>query len=342
VKYSSECKQKPAASCFTLCAECIRSFPNPVKLKNLHAHFRQKQGLPPFPPDSEGGLECRLCRNSCKMKEGEWGYCYVRCNTDGKLKNRAPAGYALLHTYYDPLPTNCCASWFCSGSREEGVSLAVFFYGCSFDCLYCQNFQHKMVEEADVMSEKELVKKSLEQGVRCVCFFGGSPEPQLPFALRVSKKIVEKSRGKVHICWEWNGSANPVLTRQAAELSRKSGGTVKFDLKAFNPNLHLALCGVDNQRTLNNFKMLSRMYSIPGLITATTLLVSYYVDGQEVEKIASFIASNNPQTPYSLLVFHPDFLLDDLPITPREQVFDCYDRALKYLQKVNIGNRQLL
>jgi len=192
-----------------------------------------------------------------------------------------------------------------------------------------------------MMSEDELIKRSLSSQVRCVCFFGGSPEPQLHFALRVSRRIVEESRGKVHICWEWNGSASPNLVRQAAELSRESGGTVKFDLKAFNKNLHLALCGVENQRTLDNFKMLARIYG-EELLTATTLLVPYYIDEQEVENIASFIAQNNPHIPYSLLVFHPDYLLDDLPVTPREQVFDCYDRAVKHLKRVNIGNRQLL
>jgi pyruvate formate lyase activating enzyme len=66
------------------------------------------------------------------------------------------------------------------------------------------------------------------------------------------------------------------------------------------------------------------------------------VDKQEVGKIASFISSLNPNIPYSLLVFHPDFFLEDLPVTPQEQVSECYDTARKYLKRVNIGNRQLL
>ena len=80
----------------------------------------------------------------------------------------------------------------------------------------------------------------------------------------------------------------------------------------------------------------------PDVITATTLLVPYYVDSGEVEAIARFISEINTSIHYSLLIFHPDFYLDDFPITPKEQVYKCYDTACRYLDNVNIGNRNLL
>ena len=80
----------------------------------------------------------------------------------------------------------------------------------------------------------------------------------------------------------------------------------------------------------------------PDVISATTLLVPYYVDKKEVEEIAKFISSINDEIPYSLLVFHPDYRLNDLPVTPRKQVFDCYEAAKKHLKNVNIGNLHLL
>jgi pyruvate formate lyase activating enzyme len=61
-----------------------------------------------------------------------------------------------------------------------------------------------------------------------------------------------------------------------------------------------------------------------------------------VENIAAFIASFNPEMPYSLLVFPPDFYMHNLPITAREQVFKCYEAAKRHLNNVNIGNEQLL
>jgi len=337
-----QCGLKPAAASLTLCVDCLRSYRDRNRIADLHAPVRKKFNLPVKPPESRGGTACHLCANNCIVGPGECGYCGIRQNTEGKLLSRAEEGSALVHTYLDPLPTNCCAAWFCRGSKEHGYNLAVFFYGCSFDCLYCQNSEHKLVENAPSLIEEELIERALDSRVRCICFFGGSPEPQFLFALRTAKKIINESNGKKHICWEWNGSGNPELVKKAVELSKNSGGTVKFDLKAFHKNVHYALCGADNSTTLKNFEMASDICLEADILTATTLLVPYYVDKQEVSSIASFISKINPQIPYSLLVFHPDFYLDDLPITPKEQVYECYDAARKYLERVYIGNRELL
>lgn len=343
-----QCNTNPAAACFTLCTDCLRAYPHPDNLVRLHARAREKYGLVSVPPDSDDGIPCALCANRCRMGEGERGYCGIRANQGGELKELVPAGSALAHAYLDRLPSNCCAAWFCQGSRdcqgsrEQGYNLAVFFYGCSFDCFYCQNAGHKFLDDAPRMTEGELVQKAMGRTVRCVCFFGGTPEPQMSFALRAAERIARESGGTRRICWEWNGTADPRLAVKAAELSKETGGTVKFDLKAFTPALHLALCGAGNQRTLANFRMLAGRYAGEELVTAVTLLVPWYVDAREVAGIASIIAEVDPAMPYSLLVFHPDFLMDDLPVTPREQVHACRDAARKHLSRVNIGNRQLL
>ena len=78
------------------------------------------------------------------------------------------------------------------------------------------------------------------------------------------------------------------------------------------------------------------------MLTATTLLVPGYVDTTEVEQIAEFIAGLNPEIPYSLLVFHPDFMMTDLPITPLKQTIECYNAAKKHLERVHVGNLHML
>jgi pyruvate formate lyase activating enzyme len=262
--------------------------------------------------------------------------------TAGTLRSRAESGKALAHMYLDPLPTNCCAAWFCSGSEEKGYNLAVFFYGCNFDCLFCQNASHKRLDDAPEVSAEEMVQAALDPQVRCVCFFGGSPEPQLSFALEVSKRIVEESGNSKHICFEWNGCGKPDLAVKAAELALQGGGTIKFDLKAYSRNVGRALCGVPIERSFENFSMLSDSFRTRNFLTATTLLVPFYLDGREVGGIAGFLNELNPEVPYSLLIFHPDFFLRDLPVTPKAQVVECYDAARQKLRRVNLGNNQLL
>jgi pyruvate formate lyase activating enzyme len=139
---------------------------------------------------------------------------------------------------------------------------------------------------------------------------------------------------------------HPALLRQAAELSLASGGCIKVDLKAHNEPLHLALCGVSNKRTLENFRLLAQYAErrpSPPLLVESTLLVPGYVDRQEVSAIAAFIASLNPAIPYALLGFKPQFTMRDLPPASRRHALECLETARgEGLRNVRVGNLHLL
>lgn len=346
------------------CIDCIRGRPEdslPLVME-AHGSIRAFYGLPPQPPRSSGGIPCNICANECIIGNGEKGFCGLRKNENGKLVSLSTADRGLLYYYDDPHVTNCCSAWFCPAGTGAGYpkfaqtpraevgykNLAVFFYGCNFDCLFCQNASHKELDRAPSVPSIELSRAvKNDDKYSCVCFFGGSPEPQLPFAVNASKRMREEDPRRIlRICFEWNGCGNEKLVRQAAELSLESGGNIKFDLKCFDETLSLALSGVANKRAYENFELIAREFyperkGLP-VLTATTLLVPGYVDELEVKRIAEFIASLNPEIPYSLLVFHPDFAMRDLPVTPKEQAFKCYRTAKKLLKNVNIGNLHLL
>ncbi len=96
----------------------------------------------------------------------------------------------------------------------------------------------------------------------------------------------------------------------------------------------------------NNFEMIAeefyeRRADLP-LLTATTLMIPHYVDAAEIKSIAKFISEINDEIPYSLLIFHPDHFMGDLPITPRKQVEECLSIAKKHLKNVHLGNTHLL
>lgn len=308
-------------------------------------------------------MPCTLCANECVIGKRDRGYCGLRANSDGAFTSAASTNESALYYYLDPQVTNCCAAWFCPAGTGAGYpryactrgpeigyyNLAIFFYGCNFDCLFCQNASHKRLEEAPRCTAETLVSTTLaNKRISCWCFFGGSPEPQLPFAVSASKIMLEsKPEDRVlRICFEWNGAGNRHLVDRAAELALKSGGNIKFDLKCYTETVSKALSGVSNRRSFENFERLFRKYGherpeMP-LLTATTLLVPGYVDDHEVERIAVSLADLGKEIPYSLLVFHPDFMMRDLPVTPYRQVQDCYRAAKKHLARVNIGNLSTL
>jgi len=139
---------------------------------------------------------------------------------------------------------------------------------------------------------------------------------------------------------------HPALLRQAAELSLNSGGCIKFDLKAWSQELHIALCGVSNKRTLENFRQLAQYVekrpTLPFLV-ASTLLIPGYIDGEEISRIAAFIASLGRDIPYALLAFHPRFMMNDLPPTSKRHAQKCLAEArAQGLKNVRLGNIHLL
>jgi pyruvate formate lyase activating enzyme len=162
-------------------------------------------------------------------------------------------------------------------------------------------------------------------------------------ALSASKLFAEK---QIHICWETNGMMNPKYLEKAMNYSLRTGGCIKFDLKAWDDELHIALTGISNKNILKNFQRAAeRSYerTEPPLVVASTLLVPGYIDVEQVRKIAHFIASHNPVIPYSLLGFAPQFYMNDMPFTSSRHAreAECAARDAG-LVNVHIGNKHLL
>jgi len=81
----------------------------------------------------------------------------------------------------------------------------------------------------------------------------------------------------------------------------------------------------------------------PPFLIASTLLVPGYIDNQEISGIAAFISSLNPDIPYALLAFHPQFMMRDLPPTSRWHAEECLAEAkAQGLSNVRLGNVHLL
>lgn len=110
--------------------------------------------------------------------------------------------------------------------------------------------------------------------------------------------------------------------------------------------VHVALTGVSNRRTLDNFARAGARHAerpeLP-LVIASTLLVPGYIDADQVSKIAGFIASINAEIPYSLLGFGPSFYMSDLACTSVRQAAEAEAAARAAgLANVRVGNRHLL
>lgn len=338
----------PVSTALGICGDCLRErFPAARShLEAVHAASRAQFDLPVVPPRHPAGIGCALCSNECVMGENERGYCGLRTVRTGRLVHLAGTPErGLLQWYRDPLPTNCVADWVCEGHVHRGYhNLAVFYASCTMNCLFCQNwrFRERLPTRSKTLSARELASAANSRTF-CVCYFGGDPASQMPHALAASRHLA--GRG-VRVCWETNGTMHPKLLDAAVQYSLDTGGCIKFDLKAFDEELHIALTGASNRRTLENFARAARRFDqrphLP-LVVASTLLVPGYVDADQVGKIARFVAALNPQIPYALLAFAPHFFMPDLPCTSVRQAEEAEAAARAAgLANVRIGNRHLL
>ena len=135
------------------CVDCIRDRPAEVMpyIRRIQDASRREFDLPIVPPRAPSGALCRICANECRIAPGQRGFCGLRTNRDGKLVHLAGTPRrGILHSYTDPLPTNCVAAWICGGREQHGYSnLAVFYGACTFNCLFCQNWQYRRMSPQD-------------------------------------------------------------------------------------------------------------------------------------------------------------------------------------------------
>lgn len=344
-----------------VCGPCIRRYPEKARpfIEAAHRTVRHAFNQGARPPKRDQGVTCRLCVHECTLAEGDVGYCGLRTVRNHRLVHLAGTpDRGLLHWYRDPLPTNCVAMWVCAGRHRRGKhNLAVFYGSCVLNCLFCQNWHYRDLlptrQELAAATAQEIpaslwgrtmsaeaLAATANAHTFCVCFFGGDPASQMPHALASARRLA--ARGVV-VCWETAGTEHPRLMDQAVELSLRTGGTVKFDLKAYNETLHQALAGTGNRRTLENFARAAgrfRERPEPPLVVASTLLVPGYVDAEEVHAIARFIASCDPRIPYALLAFVPNFFMPDLPPTSARHAAEALQAARDAgLTNVRVGNR---
>jgi len=330
-------QKKELSKSLNICVDCIRdNFDQALPfIQKAHRKTKKEYNQPETPPQK--GIPCGFCVNDCRIAENQLGYCGMRKNENGKIIPTSHSeDVAYVECYYDPLPTNCVSMEFCGERSTRGKkNLAVFYGSCTYDCLFCQNWHYRKVHHT--MSVQDLAGR-VDDATACVCYFGGDPTPQIVHALTVADTV------DARICWETNGAFSRGLARKVGKIAFNSGGTIKFDLKAFSEQINYALCGSSNKNTLSNFEYIYHTFPRrePPILVASTLLVPGYIDAQEVSDIANFIAEVDADIPYCLLAFHPHFKMRDLPQTSRAQAYTCLEAAQNHLNRVRLGNIWLL
>lgn len=283
-----------------------------------------------YKPGKRWTVHCRLCSHLCHIRNGDDGFCGVRYNSGGRLYTRV-YGRALACNV-DPIEKKPLYH-FLPGSRIFSVGAP----GCNFRCDYCQNWQISQVGEGapahvgpDLLAPDDLVASAISRRCRGIAYTYTEPTIFFEYAFETARLARQAGLANVFV-------TNGYMTAQAIETIAPYLDAANVDLKAWRDGFYRDLCQARAKPVRDTIHRMKRL----GIwVEVTTLVIPGENDSrEELEAMAAFIAEVDPDIPWHLSRFHPQYRMRDHQMTP----FETLERAAeiadaKGLRFVYLGN----
>jgi pyruvate formate lyase activating enzyme len=186
--------------------------------------------------------------------------------------------------------------------------------GCNFRCGFCQNWQISQAPRrqaggiaGEPFSPPAVIRAAVAEGCRSVSYT--YTEPTIFFEYAYDTAHLAHEAGLAN-----NFVTNGYMTAEALEAIRPVLDAANVDLKAFREETYKKVCGARLEPVLDSIR---RMKALGIWVEVTTLVVPGLNDGpDELEAIARFISSVDPDIPWHISRFHPDYEYTQAPATP--------------------------
>ncbi len=284
-----------------------------------------------FEPAEEKKVICGLCRHRCRIPDQKSGICQVRQNRDGQLYTRAYGRVIAAHV--DPIEKKPFYH-FLPGSSAYSIGTA----GCNFACGFCQNWQiSQAVEQGDQplpgkpMAPEQIVENAVANNCRSIAYT--YTEPTIFFEYAFDTARLARNRGLKNIF-----VSNGYMTTQAIDTIQPFLDAVNVDLKAMNAPFYKEICKGRLAPVLDNIRYIRKA----GIwLEITTLIVPDANDSEEeLRETAAFIADVDPDIPWHISRFHPDYQYTGTPPTPLSVMEHAHaigkEQGLNYVYMGNI------
>lgn len=281
-----------------------------------------------YQKEENGKVHCFLCSHHCHISDGKFGFCKVRQNINGTLYTHSYG--KLIAQQVDPIEKKPLYHFY---PGTESFSIAT--KGCNFTCGFCQNWQiSQTAKEKSVfigeVSAEYIVKKAIESGCRSIsCTY---TEPTIYFEYAYEICNIAKSKG-LSTAFVTNG----YMTNEALQTIRPYLDACNIDLKSFNDDFYRKNCGARLEPVLQTIR---DAYKAELWVEITTLVIPGENDSEdELEKIAEFIAELNPDIPWHISRFFPQYEFGQKAITKVETIEHAKTIGSKAgLRYVYLGN----
>lgn len=277
------------------------------------------------------GVRCDVCPRECLLADGVTGACRARGNVGGVVR---PLGYARVTAVaIDPVEKKPLARW-----MPGSTVLSLGGYGCNLRCPWCQNHEISQVGEREVawraLSPADvaaLARKANEADSRMVGVAYTYNEPL------VCWEFVRDTAYAVH-----EVNLRNVLVSAACVSEHVLAGVAplldaaNIDLKSFEPDTYRMLGG-DLATVQRSIEMLAATPTCH--LEVTTLVVPGVNDtDEEMDELAAWLASVDPDIVLHVSRFHPSWRIHDRGPTPIDRVYALAEVARRYLRHVRTGN----
>ncbi len=283
-----------------------------------------------YRPLESNKVSCFLCHHNCQIAPEKYGICGVRQNRRGKLFTRVYGDAIAAHV--DPIEKKPLYH-FLPGTNSFSVATA----GCNFRCSFCQNWQISQASKRKDLgnhgqeySPRDIVCAAKKY--RCQSISYTYTEPTIFFEYAYDSAMLAKKEGLANV-FVTNGYMRP----EALETIHPYLDACNVDLKAFDENFYKEMCGAHLQPVLDSIRLMKKL----GIwVEVTTLIIPGRNDSEgELAQIARFIREVDPNIPWHISRFHPDYKYRDSDATPVESLRLAHSIGIKEgLRFIYIGN----
>ena len=256
--------------------------------------------------------DCRLCAWECGTNrlQGEQGVCRLTVPM---------VASSMLH----PAPPS---------------SYDAFSVGCSFRCLFCQNWRIANYPDNPASYDiegyyqpKKWAELSLQQlkspharfiGADSLFFTGGEPTCSLPWIEEVVKEAREIDHS-IKVNYDTNG----FLTKKSLLRVLDLATSITFDIKAHSDKIHQALTGAPVEPVLKNAEYIGK--KAKEKLWEFRIMVIPGIHEKEIQSLCEFIAGIDTTLPVCFLAFRPNFVMASHYGATLELMNYCIDIAKK-------------
>jgi pyruvate formate lyase activating enzyme len=283
-------------------------------------------------PLSGGVVQCQVCEHFCAVKPGEAGKCGVRRNVDGTLHLVVYGEPVAVHV--DPIEKKPLFHF-----MPRGDVLSIGTYGCSFRCPFCQNWQMSQVRDFDDglhtvgqhATPEALVDACLRNQVPMIAYTYNEPTVFFEYTYDTAKLAHEHGIRNVYV-------SNGYMSGAMLDMIAPYLDGINVDLKAFSETFYREQCQARLEPVKRNIARIARETDI--WIEITTLLIPGLNDAEdELRAMAEWLADVDPDMPWHVTAFHPDYEMLDRPRTSQRALARAYEIGERAgLHYVYVGN----